>query len=48
MLLELMHSVSKPGMVSYSCSASALSPVRFLFAQFGSASTVLCLRTGDE
>lgn len=47
MLLELMHPVSKPAMVSYS-SASGLCPVLFPFVQFGSASAVLCLRTLDE
>lgn len=48
MLLELMHPVSKPGMVSYSSSASALCPVLVPFVRFGSASAILCLRTLDE
>lgn len=47
MLLELMHPVSKPGMVSCR-SASVLCPVLLPFVQFGSASAVLCLRTLDE
>lgn len=48
MLYELMHPVSKPGIMSYSSSASALCPVLFPFVQFGSASAVLCLETPDE
>lgn len=41
MLHELMHPVSKPGII-LSFSASVSCPVLLPFVQFGSASAVLC------